>query len=140
MFQQNRNVGHTGPLKSERKTAFVEMSGPLYIRSKPQEPCGPTPGVLGQREKVQLTDKYSTYDGMTKNGGKDGIAKKNEHLLKSGQLGMCSDPYCTTCPSDYNYKAAQRQFGRTSDIFDTKVASYFIVSIGGKRRLFAVVA
>ncbi|XP_024967809.1 probable cyclic nucleotide-gated ion channel 20, chloroplastic isoform X1 [Cynara cardunculus var. scolymus] len=29
---------------------------------------------------------------------------KNEHLLRSGQLGMCNDPYCTTCPSSYNYK------------------------------------
>ncbi|KAJ0702466.1 putative cyclic nucleotide-binding domain, Ion transport domain, rmlC-like jelly roll [Helianthus annuus] len=29
---------------------------------------------------------------------------KNEHLLKSGRLGMCNDPYCTTCPSSYYYK------------------------------------
>jgi hypothetical protein len=23
---------------------------------------------------------------------------ENEHLGKSGALGMCDDPYCTTCP------------------------------------------
>ncbi|PWA44372.1 cyclic nucleotide-binding transporter 1 [Artemisia annua] len=28
---------------------------------------------------------------------------KNEHLMRSGQLGLCNDPYCTTCPSAYKY-------------------------------------
>ncbi|KAI3797720.1 hypothetical protein L1987_32983 [Smallanthus sonchifolius] len=34
----------------------------------------------------------------------DGNEEKNKHLLKSGQLGICNDPYCTTCPTSYNYK------------------------------------
>ncbi|KAI3724114.1 hypothetical protein L2E82_35880 [Cichorium intybus] len=33
---------------------------------------------------------------------------KSEHLLKSGQLGMCNDPYCTTCPTSYKAKRISR--------------------------------
>jgi len=30
----------------------------------------------------------------------------HSHLLKSGPLGMCNDPYCTTCPySNVGFKA-----------------------------------
>ncbi|VVA99348.1 unnamed protein product [Arabis nemorensis] len=29
-------------------------------------------------------------------------------LLRSGRLGMCNDPYCTTCPSHYNLNGSQR--------------------------------
>ena len=127
-FPDNRNVGHTGPLRSERRIALVQMSGPLYIRSKPEAPYDLNPDVRGHQENVQLTDAYSTYDGAAKHGGfPNDLAEKNERLLKSGPLGMCNDPYCTTCPSYYHYKATQGRFRRTSDIFDTKVVSYFIV-------------
>lgn len=119
--QENNFLGHTGPLRSERRSPFIQMSGPLYIRSKPEDTHDPIPDALGQKEKAQSTDKYSIYDGMTKNGWiHDGYADKNEHLLRSGQLGMCNDPYCTTCPSYYNYRVAQQKFRRTYDIFDTK--------------------
>ncbi|KAJ7567687.1 hypothetical protein O6H91_01G002200 [Diphasiastrum complanatum] len=30
-------------------------------------------------------------------------ATQNEHLLKSGALGKCDDPYCTTCPGYFGY-------------------------------------
>lgn len=120
-FQENRNVGHTGPLRSERRIALVQMSGPLYIKSKPEKPYDPNPDVRGQQGNVQLTDIYSTYDGVAKHAGVHNVlAEKNERLLKSGPLGMCNDPYCTTCPSYYHYKAPQGRFRRTSDIFDTK--------------------
>ncbi|KAJ8433294.1 hypothetical protein Cgig2_012862 [Carnegiea gigantea] len=120
-FQENGNVGHTGPLRSERRMALVQMSGPLYIKSKPEKPYDPNPDVRGQQGNVQLTDTYSTYDGVAKHGGVHNVlAEKNERLLKSGPLGMCNDPYCTTCPSYYHYKAPQGRFRRTSDIFDTK--------------------
>ncbi|KAL8487602.1 hypothetical protein ACS0TY_024063 [Phlomoides rotata] len=44
---------------------------------------------------------------------------KNEHLLRSGQLGMCNDPYCTACPMYYSVKGRQKP-SRTSEIFDAK--------------------
>jgi cyclic nucleotide gated channel len=46
---------------------------------------------------------------------------KHANLLRSGQLGMCNDPYCTTCPSYYNRKAAQIPTSRVSALFDSTV-------------------
>lgn len=40
---------------------------------------------------------------------------KNANLLKSGQLGMCNEPYCTTCPSYYHRQAAEFHTSRVSD-------------------------
>ncbi|WJX71894.1 hypothetical protein P8452_55835 [Trifolium repens] len=34
---------------------------------------------------------------------------ENEHLGKSGALGMCDDPYCTICPT--YFKAYQQRLG-----------------------------
>lgn len=69
-------VGFTGPLRIQRN---IQMTGPLYPRPKTAEP---------KRE------------GYTSNETND--MAKNEHLLRSGQLGVCNDPYCTTCPILYN--------------------------------------
>ena len=123
-FQEDRNLGFTGPLRSERRTTLVQMSGPLYIGSKTKESYDNGPDALRHQERFQLTDKYSTYDGAAKNGGmNNGIAEKNERLLKSGQLGMCNDPYCTTCPSSYHYNAGQLKFRSSSDTLVAKVVS-----------------
>ncbi|XP_022726270.1 probable cyclic nucleotide-gated ion channel 20, chloroplastic isoform X3 [Durio zibethinus] len=85
-YENTNLVGHTGPLRNERKTPFIQMSGPLYIS--------------------HWSD--NNYVG------------KNEHLLRSGQLGMCNDPYCTTCPTYYNFKAEQQKNSKASGIFDAK--------------------
>ncbi|GAB4842685.1 Probable cyclic nucleotide-gated ion channel 20, chloroplastic [Ancistrocladus abbreviatus] len=116
-YDENNLVGHTGPLRSARKASFIQMSGPLYIGRKPQDSYKPLQGVLQQNAKEPLADTLLTYRGMDKNEWpEDNHAERNEHLMRSGQLGMCNDPYCTTCPSSYNYKAGK--YRRTSDIFD----------------------
>ncbi|PIN05892.1 Cyclic nucleotide-gated cation channel CNGA1-3 [Handroanthus impetiginosus] len=74
------------------------MSGPLFVNGNREFIFQPPQGDLRQ------LDDY---------GG------KNERLLKSGQLGMCNDPYCTTCPTVYKVKGRQKQ-SRTSD--DEKVS------------------
>jgi cyclic nucleotide gated channel len=48
---------------------------------------------------------------------------ENEHLGKSGALGMCDDPYCTTCPT--YIKASQQGNPKDSIEYDPKV-SFFL--------------
>ncbi|XP_057247070.1 probable cyclic nucleotide-gated ion channel 20, chloroplastic isoform X2 [Beta vulgaris subsp. vulgaris] len=118
-WEESNFAGH-GPLRSDI-TSFVQMSGPLYVKSKPDYSYDAKSQAPGLQDKLQLTEKYSKNDGMTMNGWEHtGYNEKNTHLLRSGQLGMCNDPYCTTCPSDYNYRSQQGKFRRTSDIFDAK--------------------
>ncbi|MBA0714195.1 hypothetical protein Golax_013183 [Gossypium laxum] len=70
-------------------------------------------------------EKFPSFNGKDENDWPDNnYSGKNEHLLRSGQLGMCSDPYCTTCPTYYNFKPEQQKNSRVSGIFDTKYAFY----------------
>ncbi|KAI3796845.1 hypothetical protein L1987_39531 [Smallanthus sonchifolius] len=46
----------------------------------------------------------------------------NEHLLRSGQLGMCNDPYCTTCPTSYYNKG--HTISRIPHGFDRHLHAY----------------
>ncbi|XP_071722418.1 probable cyclic nucleotide-gated ion channel 20, chloroplastic [Rutidosis leptorrhynchoides] len=108
-------VGHTGPLRNERRTPFVQMSGPIYVPRKPES----IPAVLKTLESK--TERFPSFVGREENEWpEDNYAGKNNHLFRSGQLGMCNDPYCTTCPSYYNFKPAQQKNSRTSMIFDSK--------------------
>ncbi|ONI09486.1 hypothetical protein PRUPE_5G240800 [Prunus persica] len=113
-------VSHTGPLRSRTKTPFLPMSGPLYNR-RPDNIFRLTQAVPGQEEAVKPAgEKFPSTNVTNQNEGTDdNYAGKNEHLLRSGQLGMCNDPYCTTCPT-YNLKAAQPQHSKASGIFDPK--------------------
>ncbi|WJX67008.1 hypothetical protein P8452_51509 [Trifolium repens] len=45
---------------------------------------------------------------------------ENEHLGKSGALGMCDDPYCTTCPT--YFKAYQQSNPKDSTEYDSTVS------------------
>ncbi|KAG8367508.1 hypothetical protein BUALT_Bualt16G0079200 [Buddleja alternifolia] len=72
---------------------------------------------------VQLStiSRYPSIDRVEENNDwrMDVHVGKNEHLLRTGKLGMCNDPYCTKCPTHYNVKRRQRH-SRTSDILDAK--------------------
>ncbi|XP_024530875.1 probable cyclic nucleotide-gated ion channel 20, chloroplastic [Selaginella moellendorffii] len=41
---------------------------------------------------------------------------RHEHLLKSGLLGRCDDPFCTTCPSYIDYSAGS-QMKKSRNLF-----------------------
>ncbi|KAL8530088.1 hypothetical protein ACS0TY_007251 [Phlomoides rotata] len=84
-------VGFTGPLRIQRG------AGPLYPPRGAPEP---------KREGHSSKDRN---DDMA----------KNEHLLRSGQLGVCNDPYCTTCPIFYNVQGRKKPSSKTSE-FDAK--------------------
>ncbi|XP_062111008.1 probable cyclic nucleotide-gated ion channel 20, chloroplastic [Humulus lupulus] len=96
-------VGHTGPLRSQR-TPFVPMSGPLYSNHRVDSLLRPSQAATGLKEGEPKIEKYPSIKHIDWPDD-DRLARKNDHLLRSGQLGMCNDPYCTTCPSYYSYKA-----------------------------------
>ncbi|GFP99067.1 probable cyclic nucleotide-gated ion channel 20 chloroplastic [Phtheirospermum japonicum] len=98
-------VGFTGPLRT----------GPSYAnRSRiPQ-------GTLPKKTKEPITERYPSLErAETNEWTADDYTGKNEHLMRSGQLGMCNDPYCTSCPMYYNVKERQK-YSRTSEMLDAK--------------------
>jgi cyclic nucleotide gated channel len=52
---------------------------------------------------------------------------ENEHLGKSGVLGMCDDPYCTICPT--YFKAYQQSNPKDSTEYDPKVSFFLKYSV-----------
>lgn len=120
-YENTNLVGHTGPLRNERKLPFTQMSGPLYISRKPENSSHLNPTTAGRKMVESKAEKFPSFNGMDEKDWPDkNYAGKNEHLLRSGQLGMCNDPYCTTCPTFYNVKAEQQEHSKASGIFDTK--------------------
>ncbi|KAL2243852.1 probable cyclic nucleotide-gated ion channel 20, chloroplastic isoform X1 [Sesamum indicum] len=118
--QENNLVGFTGPLKNGRQVSSVQMSGPLYISRNHEVIFQPPQIPLEQNANEPKIDRYPSIDGMDNNDWPlDNYEAKNDRLLKSGQLGMCNDPYCTTCPTYYNVKGRQKH-SSTSEIFDAK--------------------
>ncbi|XP_024973474.1 probable cyclic nucleotide-gated ion channel 20, chloroplastic isoform X1 [Cynara cardunculus var. scolymus] len=104
-------VGFTGPLCCGRKTPRRQRQG---------NPSQSIHGTIGfeRREPVEQENIIMLNH---QRGDHDNEAK-NEHLLRSGQLGMCNDPYCTTCPSSYNYKEllknSRQTFGIGTELHD----------------------
>ncbi|XP_050255631.1 probable cyclic nucleotide-gated ion channel 20, chloroplastic isoform X3 [Quercus robur] len=114
-------VGYTGPLRSERRTPFTQMSGPLYIGRKPESLFPVNQGVTGHKKVESVPEKFPSSRGKDQNDWpNDNYAAKNEHLLRSGQLGVCNDPYCTVCPTYDNFRAAQQKNSKASSVFDPK--------------------
>lgn len=114
-------VGFTGPLRTEKRAPLVQMSGPLYANRNHEFVFQPPQGASQQKITEPKMERYpSIVQDENNDWQSDDYVGKNEHLLRSGQLGMCNDPYCTTCPMYYNVKGRQKH-SRTSDIFDAKV-------------------
>lgn len=98
------------------------MSGPLYVSRKPENLFWPNQGVTGPKTMEPLVSKFTSFKGKDQDDWPhDNNFGKNEHLLRSGQLGMCNDPYCTTCPTYNNFIAAQQMNSKASLAFDPKV-------------------
>ncbi|XP_065622172.1 probable cyclic nucleotide-gated ion channel 20, chloroplastic isoform X2 [Quercus suber] len=114
-------VGYTGPLRSERRTPFTQMSGPLYVSRKPESLFPVNQGVTGRKKAEPVPEKFTSSGGKDQNDWpNDNYAAKNEHLLRSGQLGVCNDPYCTVCPTYDNFRATQQKNSKASSVFDPK--------------------
>ncbi|KAL0743409.1 hypothetical protein Bca4012_084922 [Brassica carinata] len=101
-YSTNRVDNSSGPLRTQRAPSpSVQMSGPLYSTRRPDQSYF-LPSPVQPPESSSISS--STVDVPSE---EDEVVLKNEKLLKSGQLGMCNDPYCTTCPSYYNRQTAQ---------------------------------
>ncbi|CAN1856294.1 Probable cyclic nucleotide-gated ion channel 20, chloroplastic [Linum perenne] len=100
----NRLAGYTGPLRSERRTPSSQLSGPLYVSRQTEDVLNQKRAITVSKSLEQNIEIFPTLKTMDQDDwrGDSTHGAKNEHLLKSGQLGMCSDPYCTTCPLYYN--------------------------------------
>lgn len=111
-------VGHTGPLRIERSSFMV--SGSKYTGSKPEKLSQSKPGVTESKTAELLAEKIPSFKATDESDWSiHNYAGRNEHLIRSGQLGLCNDPFCITCPT-YNFKASQQKSSRISGIFDAK--------------------
>ncbi|KAI3724163.1 hypothetical protein L2E82_35931 [Cichorium intybus] len=70
-------------------TNRVGFTGPLRTERKTRD--------------VQKPERETLERGRIRNH-----SHQSEHLMKSGQLGLCDDPYCTTCPTYYKAKLMSR--------------------------------
>ncbi|CAH8331223.1 unnamed protein product [Eruca vesicaria subsp. sativa] len=75
---------------------------PIPTQRRPSPPGLPT---------TEPPDYSSTVDVPSE----DESVLTNANLLKSRQLGMCNEPYCTTFPSYYNHQPAEFQTSRVSN-------------------------
>ena len=101
----------------------MQMSGPLYATNGTGNLMQQSIIVTVNKLVKSKTEKSSTFSGSGEDHWNNNYDRKNEHLLRSGQLGMCDDPYCTTCTT--YFKASQRRNSKASAIFDPKV-SFFL--------------
>ncbi|XP_061355809.1 probable cyclic nucleotide-gated ion channel 20, chloroplastic [Gastrolobium bilobum] len=116
--RETGHVGHTGPLWSERKNPYMQMSGPLYATTGNGNLLQQSSVVAGNKAEERKTENVATFHGTGSNYWNNNYDTKNEHLMRSGQLGICDDPYCTTCPT--SFKASQLRNPKPSTKFDPK--------------------
>ncbi|KAJ0264322.1 cyclic nucleotide-gated ion channel 20 [Hirschfeldia incana] len=123
-------LGYTGPLRTQRRPPLVQMSGPL---ASTRSPLPPPTGDFSSSQP----ENYPSFAVLEHKNSEEEFVLKHAHLLRSGQLGMCNDPYCTTCPSYYNRKAAQIPTSRVSAIFDSTFHNHLYDDAKGWARRFA---
>jgi cyclic nucleotide gated channel, plant len=122
-FSNPSFISHTGPLQMQKPPQFVPMSGPLRSFKRkdnlpPSYPHGnqsndiPSTSVTVMAEELGRSDRYHDH------------VKQNDHLLKSGPLGLCNDPDCTECPAAYK-KSKRSSFYRSYASLDSKVPHLF---------------
>lgn len=109
-------VGYTGPLRIQRITPFNQMSGPLHVTNRPGNLFRQNKVAPQSQAEESKTENFSSCCGIMGENDLQNYACKNEHLVRSGPLGMCSDPYCTTCPT--YFKAIQKSSSNASGIFN----------------------
>ncbi|XP_031105525.1 probable cyclic nucleotide-gated ion channel 20, chloroplastic [Ipomoea triloba] len=115
-YTENALLGFTGPLRNERRTPLVQMSGPLYVSHKPESNLRPSQVTLGRMSTGPTMEKYPSVAGRESNGwANDDYSGQNEHLLRSGQLGMCNDPYLAI-----DILNEQNKKSKSSEIYDHK--------------------
>nr|XP_007152605.1 hypothetical protein PHAVU_004G144100g [Phaseolus vulgaris]ESW24599.1 hypothetical protein PHAVU_004G144100g [Phaseolus vulgaris] len=120
--RDTNSVGYTGPLRIQRITPFNQMSGPLHDTNRPENLSRQNKVAPKPQPEESKTEIFSSCCGiMGENDLQTYYASKNEHLVRSGPQGMCSDPYCTTCPTYFkatqqiNHKFRSTLYGEAKD-------------------------
>ncbi|CAJ1952235.1 unnamed protein product [Sphenostylis stenocarpa] len=99
LLPNTQSVPVSIPMESyERETSLVGHGGSLYTTPETDDL---QQNIVVTRNNIEETkiDKFSTFEGTASNYWNKSYDSTNEHLLRSGQLGICNDPYCTACPT-----------------------------------------
>ncbi|QCD92396.1 probable cyclic nucleotide-gated ion channel 20, chloroplastic isoform X2 [Vigna unguiculata] len=105
-FQRLLSASVSIPMESyEIETSLVGDSGSLYATPETDNLMQHSIVVTGNKTEESTDESYDSI---------------NEHLLRSGKLGICNDPYCTTCPS--YFKSSQLRNPKALNIPDPKNA------------------
>ncbi|KAL5545157.1 hypothetical protein UlMin_008941 [Ulmus minor] len=104
----------------EREASLVGHTGPSYANRGPNNIFRPTqPVTAGKKEPEPKIERFPSVNGTNQNDWiDDNLANRNEHLLRSGQLGTCNDPNCTTCPTYCHLREASWKSSKSSALFD----------------------
>ncbi|ERN11112.1 hypothetical protein AMTR_s00024p00155680 [Amborella trichopoda] len=112
---------HTGPLRSSRKNPYLRSRDLIHTLRDNEGSQGTS------RSNAVQAIEFPNDNGKTQESDKEKLDNsydgKNEHLLRSGPLGRCNDPFCTTCPSYYNIKATTQRWPYSSSKFELKFDS-----------------
>lgn len=126
---ERRDVPFSGPLRNdERRRALIPMSGPLQSNRLVNIARVSVSGPLRTDREVEerLVNSHVSVSG---GGGDPGVNNNNggkhEHLLKSGPLGRCNDPFCTTCPSYYDFREIHTRNRQLRPVFEYPVQGTF---------------
>lgn len=107
---ERRDIPFSGPLRNdERRCALIPLSAPLQSNRGVNIGRVSTSGPLRTDREVEdrvVNSHVSVSGGGGEHGMDNNYGGKHEYLLKSGPLGRCNDPFCTTCPPFYEFKEA----------------------------------
>ncbi|XP_019710007.1 probable cyclic nucleotide-gated ion channel 20, chloroplastic isoform X2 [Elaeis guineensis] len=118
-------VSPTGHLRSKRTTQFVPLSSPLYSKQKPDKISG---SKFGKQHNLLAVMPEEMAQKNWSDGDHEG---RNEHLLKSGSLALCSNPDCINCSAAYIVKRDRLQ---GSIHLDSKLHEILYGDAGGSRK------
>lgn len=109
---ESRPVYHTGPL--------LGRGTPPISKKNAENSFLPSLQKMGGNPAAVAATEFSSVHVSTDQGCEgENYTARNEHLLRSGPLGRCNDPYCTTCP--YYPQPSPRKKSYTVSSFDTTV-------------------
>nr|CAD1825097.1 unnamed protein product [Ananas comosus var. bracteatus] len=117
-------VSHTGPLRLQRPTQFEHMSGPLYSNQRAEKPTWTKLGKQNSIAHAIMPEEIRRNDWSYHND-----IGRNEHLLKSGPLGLCNNPDCTDCPAAY--KKTKRHYYGSPASLDSKLHNLLYGDVDG---------
>ncbi|EOA29964.1 hypothetical protein CARUB_v10013067mg [Capsella rubella] len=112
-------LGYTGPLRTQGRPPLVQMRAPLTSSRQPEPIFLPHPSTTSSDSVGVSTQLEMHPSALEHKNTSDDL--KHAKPLRSGTLGVCSDPYCTTCPSHYNHKAALIPHSTGSSYSDSTV-------------------